>query len=424
MARGLISRFGAIDDTEGGETGRTNISLAFSKNLDAATLLKSRLYLVRYDFELYSNFTFFLRDSINGDQIRQRENRTLIGYEGSWHREQRLGNLSLETEAGLQIRYDDIQDLELSHTAHRRQTLESRALGDVAEANVGCYLDQRVRFSPRLSLDAGLRYDQLYFSYEDHLAPVFVRQTVSRGVFSPKFSLFFDATPRVRLFAHAGVGFHSNDTRVVVARNGEQVLPKARGQEAGILWKAFPSLLINLTLWRLDLDQEFVYVGDEAIVEAGGRTRRQGLEGSLRWQIAPWLFADTDLNYTLARARDEAEGYNYIPLAPGFTSSGGLTVKQSEGFFGSLRYRFMADRPANEDYSVTAEGYFIVDALAGWRNDHIEGTLTVQNLLNTPYNEAQFETTSRLRNEPAPVTELHFTPGSPFFLKGSLTFFF
>ncbi|RMD76247.1 MAG: TonB-dependent receptor [Bacteroidetes bacterium] len=424
VERGIISRFGAIDATEGGETGRTNISLTFSKNIDATTFLKNRLYLVRYDFELFSNFTFFLVDSINGDQIRQRENRTLLGYEGSWHKEYRLGGLPLESEAGLQLRYDDVRGLELSHTVHRRQTLWTNALGNVSEANAGFYLDQQVRFSPHLSLDAGLRYDHLYFSYEDLLAPAFTRQTVASGVFSPKLSLFYDAGPHLRLFARVGTGFHSNDTRVVTAREGEEVLPRARGEEAGLLWKAFPSVLVGLTAWRLDLEQEFVYVGDEAVVEPSGRTRRQGLECSLRWQMAPWLFADADINYTLASARDAAEGANYIPLAPGFTSSGGLTAKQSEGFFGSLRYRYMADRPANEDYSITAEGYFIVDALVGWRNARIEGALQVQNLLDTPYNEAQFETTSRLKNEPAPVTELHFTPGSPFFLKGSLAFFF
>lgn len=39
--------------------------------------------------------------------------------------------------------------------------------------------------------------------------------------------------------------------------------------------------------------------------------------------------------------------------------------------------------------------------------------LSVDNLLNATWNEAQFATTSRLADESAPVTELHFTPGAP-----------
>lgn len=84
----------------------------------------------------------------------------------------------------------------------------------------------------------------------------------------------------------------------------------------------------------------------------------------------------------------------------------------------------MADRPANEDNSITAEGHFLVDALAGWKSKQFELSVSVQNLLDAAYNEAQFETESRLREEPSPVNELHFTPGSPFFLKGSVTYFF
>jgi len=39
--------------------------------------------------------------------------------------------------------------------------------------------------------------------------------------------------------------------------------------------------------------------------------------------------------------------------------------------------------------------------------------LAVDNVFNVRWNEAQFATTSRLRGETAPVTELHYTPGAP-----------
>jgi hypothetical protein len=53
-----------------------------------------------------------------------------------------------------------------------------------------------------------------------------------------------------------------------------------------------------------------------------------------------------------------------------------------------------------------------------------EIALVAENLFNTDWNEAQFATESRLYNEPAPVTELHFTPGTPFFFKARMAWFF
>jgi hypothetical protein len=43
--------------------------------------------------------------------------------------------------------------------------------------------------------------------------------------------------------------------------------------------------------------------------------------------------------------------------------------------------------------------------------------LSVQNLFNTRWKETQFATESRLQHETAPVDEIHFTPGTPFFAR-------
>jgi hypothetical protein len=50
--------------------------------------------------------------------------------------------------------------------------------------------------------------------------------------------------------------------------------------------------------------------------------------------------------------------------------------------------------------------------------------LSIDNLFNTAWNETQFATESRLQNEASSVEEIHFTPGTPFFLKGKITYKF
>ena len=174
-------------------------------------------------------------------------------------------------------------------------------------------------------------------------------------------------------------------------------------------------IVIDLAVWYLYLEQEFVYVGDEGIVEPGGKTKRMGLDLSFRYQPASRLFLDIDMNYCYGRATDEPKGANFIPLAPVFTSTGGITYKSKKGLNGSLRYRFMDDRPANEDKSVIAKGYFINDLVINYTLPRYELSMTIQNLFDVRWKETQFDTESRLQNEPAPVSEIHFTPGTPFF---------
>ena len=100
------------------------------------------------------------------------------------------------------------------------------------------------------------------------------------------------------------------------------------------------------------------------------------------------------------------------------------TTQKEKGWNGSLGYRYMGDRPANETNTVVAKGYFIIDAAVNYTKPNWEAGLSVANVLNTRWKETQFETESRLRNEPAPVSEIHFTPGTPFFLKATFTYIF
>ena len=183
-------------------------------------------------------------------------------------------------------------------------------------------------------------------------------------------------------------------------------------------------MLVNIAYWYLHLDQEFVYVGDAGIVEPSGRTRRQGVDLSFRYQPIPWLFWNVDANYTYARSIDEASGSNYIPLAPDFTFNGGFDVIFDSGFFGSLNILHLANRPANEDNSIIAEGYTVTNLNAGYKWNNTSFGFQIQNLFDVEWNETQFATESRLQNELESVKEIHFTPGTPFFLKAFVQYDF
>lgn len=417
---GLISRFGAIDNTEGGSTGRTNIALNHTRALSGDAFVKSRAYFSKYDFELYSNFTFFLNDPVNGDQIRQKEARNIFGLESVMHREFHLSGASLGLQGGAGLRYDQVKGNELSRTLNRQTTLEPIALGDIDESNFYGFADAAFGLG-KVLVNPGLRVDYFQFDYVDELAPSY--QTLSEDKFfvSPKLNFIYNPNRYWQAFVKTGIGFHSNDTRVVVAQQGREILPAAYGIDLGGLWKPLRSLWFNAALWYLFLEQEFVYVGDEGIVEPSGKTRRYGLDFGVRYQLTDALFFDSDITYTIARAIDEPETADYIPLAPDLTATGGLALQLPHGFSGSIRYRYIRGRPANEDGSIMAKGYFVADANLNYTLKNTTFSIVGENLLDTEWNEAQFATESRLREETESVEELHFTPGMPFFVRGKVT---
>lgn len=422
VSRGQIDRFGAIDSTEGGETSRRNLNIELNQYLDNGAVIRNQLFASQYEFSLYSNFTFFLEDEINGDQIHQTESRNLYGYRGSYTQSYSFGNIEMNTVAGLSLRVDEVDDVELSHTLNRQDVLETFALGDVQEMNAALFISQSFRLG-KWSANAGLRYDQFRFAYEDQLTAAYDPQSEAKGIVSPKFSLGYEVNDRLRLYAKAGTGFHSNDSRVILSDRSRDILPRAYGADLGFIAKPLPGMLVQAAIWTLGLDQEFVYVGDAGIVEPSGKTQRMGVDLSTRYQVLPWLFADVDVTYTLASAIEEPDGENYIPLAPSFTLTGGLQARWDQ-LSASLRFRHLADRPANEDYSLTAEGYSLLDGTIQYRVGAFEWSLTGDNLLNTAWKEAQFETESRLAGEDQSVTEIHFTPGTPRALRMGMAVWF
>ncbi len=419
---GMIDRFGYIDNTEGGYTTRTNGSIKLSSFLKNNSSWDNQFYYSHYNFNLHSNFTFYLNDPVNGDQIRQRESRNIFGYLSKLTHNAQLGDWDLTSTYGAGFRMDKTKNSELSHTINRNTVLEYKQLGDIRESNFYAYADESFEKGKWL-INIGGRLDYFNFHYFDKLMTDQLPDQ-DKVIVSPKLNIQYTVNNTAQVYLKVGKGFHSNDARVVVFNRGGDILPAAWGSDLGILLKPVPNLVINVAGWYLYLQQEFVYVGDEGVVEPSGKTRRVGIDFSGRYQFNKWLFADVNANIAKPRSIDDPKEENYIPLAPTFTSTGGLSWQMQSGFNGSIRYRYLKSRPANEDYSVTASGYTVTDLSLNYTKKKYEIGLAVENLFNVKWNETQFDTESRLKDEPAPVSEIHFTPGVPFFARMKFSVFF
>ncbi len=420
---GTLSRFGAVDDTEGGFTSRTNLAANHMKVLGGNSYVKTNAYFINYDFQLFSNFTFFLENPIEGDQIMQQETRNVYGLESQFFNTRDFTDFSMFNHLGIGLRHDNIDNNQLSSTLNRVTLRERFAFGNVNETDMFAYANTEFDFGNWLVVP-GLRMDFFSFEYVDLLQTQYSTQSENATVISPKLNLIYNPNSNLQFYLKTGKGYHSNDTRVAI-NNQLKTIPAAYGADLGTVWKPNKKVWISAALWYLYLEQEFVYVGDAAIVEPSGKTRRSGIELGTRIQLSDNLFFDTDGTYTIARSIEEGimEGEDYIPLAPDLTIAGGLSYN-ADRLTAGVRYQYIKDRPANEDNSLVAEGYMVVEGNLNYRFDNITLGIAVDNLFNTEWNQAQFATESRLQNEPTSVEEIHFTPGTPFFLKGIFEFRF
>ncbi|CAN5258130.1 TonB-dependent receptor [soil metagenome] len=419
-SEGIVGRFGTIDSLQGGQSHRTNASVKLTSDLKNNFTLENQLYYTHYNFLLHVNSTFFAEDSVNGDAVRQHEVRDMYGYNGKLTHQKYWENNLLTTTAGIGARLDRIYGSELVHTINQNTVIAADQLGDINENNLNGYFDESLE-SGKWLFNVGARIDYLHFNYHDRIN----EQVPSRSnvIISPKLNIQYTANEAIQFYVKAGKGFHSNDTRAVVFNNGLQTLPAAYGTDLGLNWKPIPHLYLNAAVWYLYLQQEFRYT-DDGGVEPGGKTSRKGVDLSARYQLTKWLFANLNINLAKARLLDSLKGRGYVALAPSFTSTGGLDFKLKNGVNGGINYRYMHRRPGNNDYSLAAPGYYVTDLAVNYTTHRYELGLAIENLFNTKWTEFAAEENSRLKNEPAPVDQMSFTPGTPFFARVKITLFF
>lgn len=437
LTEGYINnRFGAIDSAQGGHTARTNLSLKLISDLGNNWVMENQAWYSHYYLNLVSNFTYFYYFPTTGDEFRQKEKRDFGGYNGKISKTSCADDLTFTTTAGAGLRYDNISPLELDHIENG-QFLNYLQYGKAKELNTNAYFEETLRAGKWL-FNAGVRLDYFHFYYLS-LAPAAdtiafklfenVQPNAHKTIISPKLNIEYTFNNRVQLYLKAGKGFHSNDSRVVIANQGFEDLPGAYGIDLGVNWKPLPDLYINSALWYLYLQQEYTFGQDlidqpDGPVSITGPTVRIGIDLSVRYQFNSWLFANLNVNAARPRYLDSLKSHSYVELAPTFTSTAGLDFRLKNGLNGGISYRYLHNRAADNEYNFTARGYFITDLAVNYTKKKYEVGIAVENLFNRRWDESQFEYTSQLKGETAPVTQVSYTPGVPFFAKLKFAVFF
>ncbi|NBT64376.1 MAG: TonB-dependent receptor [Betaproteobacteria bacterium] len=257
-----FGRFDSLDPSDGARTSRLSLSGNWQRSRDDQ-ITALQWYLIKYDLDLYSNFTYALDRA--SDQFAQKDHRSVLGANAfrTWISD--LGSeRSMLNTLGVQVRQDQIR-VGLFDTVQRQ--IEGAVRDDrVRQTILGIYGQNELKWTSWFRTLAGIRADQLQ---ADVTSFVLAENTGSASAFkvSPKMSMIFGPWHKTELFVNAGRGFHSNDARGMVARidpkTGLEVdrvpgLVSSRGREIGVKTEVIPHLQSAIAFWKLDFDSELV----------------------------------------------------------------------------------------------------------------------------------------------------------------------
>lgn len=417
---GLIPRLGFIDDDLGGDTTRISLNAQVETND-----LQVSAYALYYDFSLFSNFTYFANDPVNGDEFEQRDERIMLGGSAAKTWSTELAGRSAAFRLGGDIRYDDIFNIGLFNTAGR-QRLSTVRDDNVREFSAGGFAEVEVDLTNRLRASVGLRGDVYTYDVESSLP--LNSGDGSEGIVTPTAALAWRATDTLEFYANYGQGFHSNDVRgaaisidpvTLSAVDPVEVLVKAEGAELGARLEQgnFHATLVGF--W-LELDGELVFVGDAGTTEPNDATRRFGVEFNAFWRPVEWLTLDATAAYTDARFITAPASDDRIPQAVENVFGGGATVDILDNLSATMRLRRFGRAPLIEDASVFSEPTTIVNLGFYYDLGPARFSLDILNLFDSEDADITYFFESQLPGEPAPVEDIHLHPVEPRQLRGSL----
>lgn len=412
---GLIDRFGFIDPDLGGNSYRYSLTGNFQFND-----WNLGLYASSYYMSLINNPTYLLNDPINGDEFEQEDRRAIFGGSLNNSRELELFGLPVTQRLGLDVRFDDVRELNLFNTVSRNRIGSIRE-DEAEELSFGLFGEWEFAFSDRLRGTFGLRVDNYDFD-------VFALQPQNSGsdndsLWQPNLGLAYLVNENLELYANYGEGFHSNDVRAAVNRvdpitgdptEQQAILAEGEGSELGFRYDNLRGFNVTVAYFELDLDSELVFVGDAGTTEPSDPTRRDGIEVNAFWEIDPRLVFDLSAAKSDARFRGLPSGANSIPDAHDQVLAAGLTyVGLGNGWTASMRVRHFGDAALTEDESVQKNSSTLVNLGVSYSQPNWEIGLDVLNLFDREDDDIAYFFESQLPGEIEPVEDIHFHPFNP-----------
>lgn len=411
VAAGRLSRFGSLDEGDGGRSLNGTSALYFRREYSGGSVLKADGFLTRSLLDLYSDFTFFLNDPVNGDGIRQHDSRLQEGGNLQFMRPMHWGGILGTLTAGSNFHANQI-NVGLDHRI-LRTPLDPVTSAHARVTNGAGYVQQDVSLSDgRLRAGAGLRWDTFRFGIRDRLEPEASGARIA-SILQPKASLAWRPSLRVPVTMHFnyGRGISSLDARGIVSHPESPAVATTDFYQVGLA-SNLKRFSVAASVFRIDRSNELVYIADDGSTEFQGPSRSYGAEFKSSVEITRYLsFAGGITKVSNAYYRNTYPR-SYVATAPHFVANAGLTLTQLRGWSSSLRMRAIDGyRLDEEDAGIRASGHTVWDfGMARRLTRFADLNVAVDNLFDRSYYEMQNYFESAI-TPGEPAFRIHGTPG-------------
>jgi len=212
------------------------------------------------------------------------------------------------------------------------------------------------------------------------------------------------------------------------------LMSESVGYELGMRSLLANDIQLSVVAFRLDLDSELVFVGDESTTEPRDASRRQGLEVSVFYQPVDWFVLDMDVasSETEFKQLQVDEGQvlgKYVPDSVEQVFAMGASIDLDNGVYGGLRLRYFGPRKLTEGGDVESAASKSVNANIGYRfSNGISLGLEVINALDERDDDITYYYASRTLSERSagiePQLDRHSHPMEPRTYRGTLAYHF
>lgn len=418
-----LDRFGFIDPTLGGNVRSGTAGVYYRREWDDGRSLKVDGFLARSLFDLYSNFTFFLNDEVNGDQVQQHDSRLQGGVNAQYlHPYKLFGQQALFIAGG---NFHDNSILVSLSPSLRRAPIGLFTKANAHVTNWAGYVQQGIDFwRGRVHLDVGGRIDYFRYQVTDQVAPEF-SGTEGAGRFQPKVNLSYTPTQQLPLtFSfNYGRGITSQDARGVVQQPEGPKISTTDFYQLGLAYNT-RRFSVSSDVFLIDRSNEQVYIPDDGSIEFQGPSRAYGVEVKTSAQLARHLNFNAGLTH-VGNVFFRGTGPRvYVDSAPRNVANAALTFSGWNGLTSSLRFRYIDSyRLDGEDPTIMASGLTVLDfSLVKQLTKWVDLNVSVDNLTNKRYFETQNYFESRVAPGAPVISRVHATPGYPITWSAGVTF--
>jgi outer membrane receptor protein involved in Fe transport len=398
--------------------------------IGAGSTLRVDGFVGRSLFDLFSDFTFFLNDRVDGDGIQQHDSRLQDGGSAQYLYSAKILGVPALLTAGANLADNRIA-VDLFHQTGRH--IIAAVPGDpstedyVHILNPAVYAQEAFEFL-HLHLDAGLRLDTFRLAVTDQLNSANTG-VITAAAAEPKLNLVYTPDAQLPLALHFNLGraVTSQDARGMAL---DPHAPRAAATNFYMLGTSHQLLgfTASTDVFLIDRQHEDVYDPDNGTMQFQGPSRSYGWEVKASARVAPDLMWNGGLTQVGNAFYLGTVARQYVDSAPHSVGNASLTADGWRGLFASLRYRhighYLLVNPADTQVPAAppypnaaralASGLDVLDFATTKKLPHgLEASLAIDNVNDKRYYETQNLFDSRITPVGPAEARIHGTPGYP-----------